>query len=278
MTSYKNLVLEGGGVLGIAYVGAIEELATRGILDGITNYAGASAGAIMAGLLACNASPAFLRDEYMKTDLAAIMKIPINVVTLFNVYMYYGANTGDAFCQWYGELIHNLTGNREITLGEILATGHDIRIAVVNISQQRVEMLNGVDDPLLPLVKAVRMSAGYPGVLTPTEHNGSLYIDGGFLNNYPIDAFGITDETLGLLLVTSGESVYTPITGVTSYIGAIISCGLNSPQKKHVEDSMWAATIKIVVGDYSSTDFNLDNNDLTHILNNGRKCTAAYFD
>jgi NTE family protein len=50
--SYKNLVLEGGGVRGLAYAGAFSVLEKKGILQQIENVAGSSAGSI-AGMLVC---------------------------------------------------------------------------------------------------------------------------------------------------------------------------------------------------------------------------------
>lgn len=48
--NYKNLVFEGGGVLGIAYLGVLEFLYTNGILQNIRRVAGTSAGSITACL------------------------------------------------------------------------------------------------------------------------------------------------------------------------------------------------------------------------------------
>ena len=45
---FKNLVFEGGGVKGIAYVGALEVLDREGILNDIERVAGTSAGAMVA--------------------------------------------------------------------------------------------------------------------------------------------------------------------------------------------------------------------------------------
>ena len=54
---YRNLVMEGGGIRGIAYGGALEELEKRGVLAGIRRVGGTSAGAIQAALLAVGYSP-----------------------------------------------------------------------------------------------------------------------------------------------------------------------------------------------------------------------------
>ena len=45
---YKNIVLEGGGIRGLAYPGAIKVLEEKGIIKNIERVAGTSAGAITA--------------------------------------------------------------------------------------------------------------------------------------------------------------------------------------------------------------------------------------
>ncbi len=54
MASYKNLVLKGGGVRGIAYLGALEYLYANGLMRPVERVAGTSAGAITAALVALN--------------------------------------------------------------------------------------------------------------------------------------------------------------------------------------------------------------------------------
>lgn len=54
---YQNLVMEGGGIRGIAYGGALTELQKQNVLPGIKRVGGTSAGAIQAMLLALGYSP-----------------------------------------------------------------------------------------------------------------------------------------------------------------------------------------------------------------------------
>ena len=49
---FKNLIFEGGGVKGVAYVGALEALQERKILNNVKRVGGTSAGAINAVLIA----------------------------------------------------------------------------------------------------------------------------------------------------------------------------------------------------------------------------------
>lgn len=54
MPKYKNLVFKGGGVRGIAYVGALEFFFREGLMQSIERVAGTSVGAITAAVLALN--------------------------------------------------------------------------------------------------------------------------------------------------------------------------------------------------------------------------------
>ncbi|MGE3319616.1 MAG: patatin-like phospholipase family protein [Candidatus Berkiella sp.] len=63
----ENLVLEGGGIKGFAYIGALEVLEQNGVLEGVQRVAGSSAGAILALFLSLGCSSAemknMMRDE-----------------------------------------------------------------------------------------------------------------------------------------------------------------------------------------------------------------------
>ena len=54
MSQFRNLIFEGGGVKGIAYVGALQVLEEHGILSDVVRVGGTSAGAINSVLLACD--------------------------------------------------------------------------------------------------------------------------------------------------------------------------------------------------------------------------------
>jgi NTE family protein len=66
-TDSADGVFEGGGVKGIAFVGALEAAEEAGITRWV-NLAGTSAGAIIASLLAIGHTPAQLRSILEATD------------------------------------------------------------------------------------------------------------------------------------------------------------------------------------------------------------------
>ena len=57
---FRNLVFEGGGVKGLAYVGAMEVLESEGIGEKVRRVGGTSAGSINAVLFAAGYSACFI--------------------------------------------------------------------------------------------------------------------------------------------------------------------------------------------------------------------------
>jgi NTE family protein len=78
----KNLSFKGGGPKAIPYVGALEILHEKNILAGIEKVAGASAGAIMAVLLACNYSVSEIREILFNSDFGEFQDTPLSALQL----------------------------------------------------------------------------------------------------------------------------------------------------------------------------------------------------
>lgn len=72
-TQFTNLVFEGGGVKGIAYIGAMQELESRGHLDNIIRVGGTSAGAINALIFALGFTISEQREIISSTSFSKFM-------------------------------------------------------------------------------------------------------------------------------------------------------------------------------------------------------------
>jgi hypothetical protein len=85
------------------------------------------------------------------------------------------------------------------------------------------------------IIDAVRITTSIPFYFFPAKYNGSLYIDGGITNNYPIDIIP-PDEmkyTIGALIITPmAESIDT----MSEYMNAIYQCSvMNNDRGKSVK-------------------------------------------
>ncbi len=108
-----------------------------------------------------------------------------------------------------GVILHKLLDgaglDRKITLAQFYEhTSIDFNILATEIYEHSrcVEsLINHRNSPDLPLIKAVAMSCAIPFAFRPVVHEGRIYVDGGIMNNYPIDlVVGKHSEILGICL------------------------------------------------------------------------------
>ena len=72
-TQFKNLVFKGGGVKGIAYIGAISAIEEMGLLGGVQRTCGTSSGAIMAAHVALGGRAEFLAEAMTSRFLGGLL-------------------------------------------------------------------------------------------------------------------------------------------------------------------------------------------------------------
>ena len=189
---FRNLVFEGGGVKGIAYVGALEVLNQRGILESIRRVGGTSAGAINALLL----SLGFTLDETRQIlsdlnfnnfmdDTWGIVRDTHRLIERFGWYK------GDFFKGWVGDLIREKTGNEHSTFNDLRARGcRDLYVIGTNLSTGFGEVFSYEHTPRMRVTDAVRISMSIPLFFSAVRNmREDVYVDGGMLDNYPIKVF-----------------------------------------------------------------------------------------
>ncbi len=201
--------MEGGGIRGLAYSGALEVLEQKGILRNIENVAGSSAGAI-AGLMVSLDYTSFEIDSVLQTlKIQEFNDGKFFVGKIRRLKKEYGLFKGDMFSKWLGDLIKYKTGNADITFNGL----HDLHLrdkrfknffcTGTNITKQRPEILSWKNWPEMKLRTAVHISGSIPFYFVPvaidsagnevalndTAAKYDLFADGGMLWNYPINIF-----------------------------------------------------------------------------------------
>lgn len=193
---FKNLVFEGGGVKGIAYVGALEELRRRKILDSIERVGGTSAGAINAILVGLNYTEEETRNILWKLDFNNFMDDSWGVVKdTQRLVEKYGWYKGEFFREWIGNIIKAKTGNAESTFADIHALQRtkgfkDLYFVGTNLSTRYSEVFSYEHTPRMCVADAVRISMSIPLFFAAVRSiREDVYVDGGVLANYPVKLF-----------------------------------------------------------------------------------------
>jgi NTE family protein len=193
---FRNLVFEGGGVKGIAYVGALQELEKRGILTDISRIGGTSAGAITAILVGLNYSLVEVDSILRGLDFNKFMDDSWGVVRdtdrLLDEFGWY---KGDYFREWIAGVIKDKTGNSEATFNDIAAQKtakgfRDLYFVGTNLSTKFSEVFSSEHSPRMVVADAVRISMSIPLFFSAKRSfRGDVYVDGGVLDNYPVKIF-----------------------------------------------------------------------------------------
>lgn len=193
---FRNLVFEGGGVKGIAYLGALDVLNDKGILPNIQRIGGTSAGAINAILLGLGFTPKETKDTLWSLDFNEFMDDSWGVIRDTNrLIEEFGWYKGDYFRKWIGKLIKEKTGNSESTFADIEALKEkrgfkSLYFMGTNLSTSFSEVFSVEHTPRACIADAVRISMSIPlFFVAKRSTRGDVYVDGGVLDNYPIKLF-----------------------------------------------------------------------------------------
>ncbi len=280
---WDNLVFSGGGVKGIAFLGGLTALKEKGILEKVTGFAGSSSGAITAGLLSVRFSlddtAEVLRNtdfEEFKDDSFGILMDIARIIDEFGLYK------GDKFRKWYGSLLQKQTGIKGITFAQAHEKyGTHLKVTAANLSRQKLEIYDYVQNPDMKIEDAVRASMSIPFFFKCVRNDrGDVIVDGGLLDNYPIDIFGENSSTLGFKLVpqhkmdasgkfTGDYEEYDEINNVYDYGKALIGTLLEQLARMHIDKGFWEATVIINTADVKTTDFNLTDDKKEVLIRNG---------
>lgn len=190
---FRNLVFEGGGIKGIAYLGALEVLEQKGVLQNIVRVGGTSAGAITALLLALNYSLSEIKEIIWNMDFHRFMDSTWGLIrNTDRLLKEYGWYKGDYFKRWAGNLIKQKTGSVNTTFEELSKLGfaRDLYLIGTNLSTGFATIYSAIHTPKVTIVDAIRVSMSIPIFFTAVRNSkNDVCVDGGVLENYPIKLF-----------------------------------------------------------------------------------------
>ena len=292
---FRNLALEGGGVKGVAYPGAVQVLQAQGILPEIRNVAGTSAGSIAAALIALGYTPEQMQVLMLDLDFKQF-EDGSTLGGPERLFRKFGWFKGDYFLEWMQCQVKEKTGNPNATFADLHkdpAKYRDLFVVSSDLSRRRSQVFSFETSPDLPVAQAVRASMSIPlffeafyiddDLFGETGQQQDLFVDGGVFDNYPIELFdkdGVNPQTLGLFL-RNLEAPANPDYRIDSFpeytrnlfesiLNVQVNAFNNSPDDRR-------RTIIIDNLGVKTTDFSLSNEMKCKLIQQGVIAACKYF-
>ena len=307
---YADLVLEGGGVKGIALVGAFSVLEERGYR--IRRVAGTSAGSIVGALIAAGMSSAEMREEMRTIDYARfqdeslldkvpLVGKPLSLLTELGVYQ------GDYAHAWMQRLLErkgvrtfdDLPYEDPEHPSDAAAQRYRLVMMTSDVSQGCLRRLPwdypryGCPPGEQPVADAVRASMSIPFFFKPvvlhdrTTGAPSTLVDGGMLSNFPVDVFDAKGRrprwpTFGIKLSAKAKASRSDIRdvhGPVSLATAMVRTMSGFYDRLHIDDpSVQERTMFVDTGDVRSIDFDLTRAQSDWLFDQGRAAATRFFE
>ena len=271
---YDAIVLSSGGVRGIAHLGALDVLHTHvpASFDSVRYFVGASAGAVVAAMLALGYAPRDAMDAFIvpftyKKDLRLHM-----LSTMF------GVEHGNSLESFLETIVP-----KSVTFKQI----HDERDIVLsvlgtNLNTSQSIIFDVVRTPNMSVFDALRISCSVPLLFTAYKLNGEYVVDGAISNPFPIsvamDVYGCTN-ILGLRFDSFSASIDASAEWkLDTYLGAVIDTMIHSqtmvvPTRRGVTTDVVTITTP---RDISGIDFDLGADKKYDIFQAGAETMLAF--
>ncbi|MDH3744771.1 MAG: patatin-like phospholipase family protein [Acidobacteriota bacterium] len=169
-----GIVLSGGGARGIAHIGVLEALEEHGIEP--TCISGNSSGAIVGALYAAGYSPEKMLRFFETHSPFRLSKVALRKPGIIDT-----EKAVADFLEYFPD-------------DSFEALDKQLFVTATDIVNGRLEIFTSG-----PLVRAILASSSVPMVFAPTELSKRWLVDGGIINNFPVEPLkALCDSILGV--------------------------------------------------------------------------------
>jgi predicted acylesterase/phospholipase RssA len=280
--SYDSIILSGGGTKGFCTLGALQYIYDNNLLSNkVNHYIGTSVGSIISYLLAIGFTP-----------IEIVVYICSN-----NVFENLLTNFSQLSNLWSGiydySSITKHCENMTLTKLDYIPTLKQLKdnfdkeliICSYNLTKHKREYISYLNYPDLSCLQAIRMSSSIPFIFNECINNSDEYIDGGVIDNYPINilksekfkntnSIGINlDDFKNSDLEEENNTNYGKILKLINKMYNIIMI----PTKENKEYNIEIDTITINTS-IKFYNFSISHTKKLELFSYGYNCAKHYFD
>lgn len=187
----NTLVISGGGMKGFLFLGAVKLLYELNIIKKFKYFYGTSIGGFVCLCIVLG----WEIDEILKFSINFPLDsiIDYNIDSLIENFALVPKINFETIIK---KIITYKGFNENITFRELyLHTLKEINFMTFSIKNNESKILNHLNTPDLTIWEGLYMTASLPILIPPYIYNNDIYIDGGIIDNFPIDKIKIENKT-----------------------------------------------------------------------------------
>jgi len=268
--NYNALVISGGAMLGFGGLGVIDYCEDQGYLKNIKKYYGTSVGSMICYLLILGHKPIDIFAQlYSNKILEKVIKNNI-----------YDFAKGDGMLNWL--IIENfllkMSDNERFTFQEFYQKFNvGFNIVTYNLSQGRLEILNHLNTPDLDCLIGIRMSSNIPVIFPKFLYKNDIYVDGGIVNNFPIDL--LEEDDIGIGIDLCGCNSLKSEHKSYEFIWNIVTAPMKIIRGKIIDKSLEKKNCDIITckSNFGALSFSINITERLNMYSTGRKNGEDFF-
>lgn len=276
----RKICLSGGGIKGLAHIGALEALDSKGLLRNVKEYIGISAGAICAFAMCVGCGLPELRRLIEQLDFGKLRDIEPE--TLFQFPELYGIDTGDNLARFVVAFLKARMLPVDLTFADLAArhVGPQLRVYATDLHTCRVVEFSAATTPDAAVVVALRASMCVPLYFQPVVDpvSGHLLVDGGVICHTPLKFLKEEERAEALSIGFSDE--HKPVSEIASFwdYARQLYYALDYEYDRELTEQNRERTILLKCGRFSSLDFELGLDERKELMEVGRAGVESFLE
>ena len=268
----KTLCFSGGGIKGLAFIGALEKLIEKKIflLSDIKSFVGTSAGAILSFLLNLGWDMNEIKDFVLNFNFNKLTS-EINSLSFFEKF---GIQDGERLQLLFIKFLESKLNVKDITFKELYEKTHKkLLIIGTNLTKSEEVVFSYKNTPNFSVILALRISVSIPVIFTPVKYENDFYVDGGIINNFPLNHCS-KRSTFGFYIKNSYNNKINSIKNLMTSVLSIIADTISQKNIKKYKKNI----IEITNTELTYTKFDIDLETKLKIIKMGSDATEKFLD
>lgn len=268
-----TLVIAGGGLKGFSMISSINKLIKSNIikLKNIKYYYGTSVGSIICFFLAIGYTMEELEIFINKFNFKSLS----NDLDIDNLFENYGLSHGSNIMTTIHSLLTAKTRLLDINF-KTLYKKYNIKLHIIatNVTDSIEEIFSLENTPAVSIMTAIRASIAVPIVFTPITIEGKQYLDGGLVNNFPINHV----SSKNFLGITTNFNKNNNDSSLVNFIFNFIHITIKTINLKNITVNNLDRIIILENKDLNVGETNFDEDNIKDLVQIGELSTEKFLE